>query len=112
MLFTLSPDYLYKELTAILMKAERREERKRPTVTSYSEVLYVLNTDLNNVFLSGGEYPLLFLFFIYLFFALALRPNAGHGLLILEVFLITHNDAPQSVGILWTSDHLVAETSI
>jgi hypothetical protein len=25
--------------------------------------------------------------------------------------LITHNDAPQSVGILWTSDQLVAETS-
>jgi hypothetical protein len=26
-------------------------------------------------------------------------------------FLITHNDVPQSVGLLWTSDHLVAETS-
>ena len=26
-------------------------------------------------------------------------------------FLITHNDAPQSVGLLWTSDQLVAETS-
>jgi hypothetical protein len=26
-------------------------------------------------------------------------------------FLITHNDAPQSVRILWTSDQLVAETS-
>jgi hypothetical protein len=26
-------------------------------------------------------------------------------------FLITHNDAPKSVGLLWTSDHLVAETS-
>jgi hypothetical protein len=26
-------------------------------------------------------------------------------------FLITHNDAPQSVGILWTSDQSVAETS-
>jgi hypothetical protein len=26
-------------------------------------------------------------------------------------FLITHNDAPHSVGILWTSDHLVAENS-
>jgi hypothetical protein len=26
-------------------------------------------------------------------------------------FLITHNDAPQSVGILWTSDQLVAQTS-
>jgi hypothetical protein len=41
----------------------------------------------------------------------ALRPNADHGLLILEVFYITHNDAPQSVGLLWTSDQLVAETS-
>ena len=26
-------------------------------------------------------------------------------------FYITHNDALQSVGILWTSDQLVAETS-
>jgi hypothetical protein len=26
-------------------------------------------------------------------------------------FLITHNDTPHSVGILWTSDQLVAETS-
>ena len=26
-------------------------------------------------------------------------------------FLITHNDASQSVGLLWTSDQLVAETS-
>ena len=26
-------------------------------------------------------------------------------------FWITHNDAPQSVGLLWTSDQLVAETS-
>ena len=41
-----------------------------------------------------------------------LRPNAGHGLLTLEVFYITHNDdAPQSVGLLWTSDQLVAQTS-
>jgi len=26
-------------------------------------------------------------------------------------FWITHNDAPQSVGLIWTSDQLVAETS-
>jgi hypothetical protein len=26
-------------------------------------------------------------------------------------FLITHKDAPQSVGLLWTSDQSVAETS-
>ena len=47
---------------------------------------------------------------VFIYFV-ALRPNAVHGLLILEVFLITHNDAPQSVGLLWTSDQLVAETS-
>jgi hypothetical protein len=28
-----------------------------------------------------------------------------------EVLSITHNDAPLSVGLLWTSDQLVAETS-
>ena len=28
-----------------------------------------------------------------------------------RIFLITHNDAAQSVGLLWTSDQLVAETS-
>jgi hypothetical protein len=64
----------------------------------------------------------------------ALQPSAGYGLLWLcsparsmascgsaaqrglwpprpRGFLITHNDAPQSVELLWTSDHLVAETS-
>jgi hypothetical protein len=29
----------------------------------------------------------------------------------LRGFLITHNDAPLSVGLLWTSDQLVTETS-
>ena len=29
----------------------------------------------------------------------------------LRGFLVTHNDAPQSVGLLWTSDQSVAETS-
>jgi len=28
-----------------------------------------------------------------------------------QPFLITHSDAAQSVGLLWTSDQLVAETS-
>jgi hypothetical protein len=41
----------------------------------------------------------------------ALQPSAGYGLLVLRGFLITHNDAPQSVGHLWTSDQPVAETS-
>jgi hypothetical protein len=47
----------------------------------------------------------------YLLFSLALQPSAGYGLPVLLGFLITHNDAPQSVGLLWTSDQLVAETS-
>jgi len=42
-------------------------------------------------------------------FPVALRPNAGHGFFILEVPR-TH-DTPVSVGLLWTSDQLVAETS-
>jgi hypothetical protein len=28
-----------------------------------------------------------------------------------RAFVITHSDAPQSVGLLWTSDQLVADTS-
>jgi hypothetical protein len=38
----------------------------------------------------------------------ALQPSAGYGLLVTRVSLITHNDAPQSIGLLWTSDQLVA----
>jgi len=34
----------------------------------------------------------------YIHFLVALRPNAGHGLLILEVSR-SHNDSPQSVGL-------------
>jgi hypothetical protein len=43
--------------------------------------------------------------------SLALQPSAGYGLLVPRGFLITHNDAQQSVGLLWTSDQLVTETS-
>ena len=39
-------------------------------------------------------------------------PPVGHGLLIHGVFEITHNDAAQSVGLLWTSDQPEAQTSI
>jgi hypothetical protein len=38
-------------------------------------------------------------------------PVAGFSLLVFRGFLMTHNDAPQSVGLLWTSDQSVAETS-
>jgi len=39
-------------------------------------------------------------------FILALRSNAGYGLLIHEV-----SRSHTTVGLLWTSDHLVAETT-
>jgi hypothetical protein len=38
-------------------------------------------------------------------------PVAGFSLLVFRGFLITHNDATQSVELLWTSDQSVAETS-
>jgi len=44
------------------------------------------------------------------FLSVALWPNTGHGLLILEVSR-SHTTMHQSVGFLWTSDQLVAETS-
>jgi hypothetical protein len=47
---------------------------------------------------------------IVVLFSLALQPSAGYGLLVSRGFLITH-DAPHSVGLLWSSDQLVAETS-
>jgi hypothetical protein len=43
--------------------------------------------------------------------SLALQSSAGYGLLVTRRFVITHNEAPQTVGLLWTSDQLVAETS-
>jgi hypothetical protein len=52
-----------------------------------------------------------FLLSFFLSFKMALQPCAGYGLLVPRGFLITHNDAPQSVGLLWTSDQLVTETS-
>jgi len=47
-------------------------------------------------------------YFVCLF--LARQPPLGQGLLIHEVSR-SHSDAPHSVGLLWTSDRLVAETS-
>jgi len=44
-----------------------------------------------------------------LFFFAAPRPNASHGLLILEVCR-SHSDTQRLVGLLWTSDQLIAET--
>jgi hypothetical protein len=65
-------------------------------------------------YLHFGHYrflPHAFQLIIHLLFSPALQPNAGSGLLVTRGFLITHNDAPQSVELLWTSDQLVAETS-
>jgi hypothetical protein len=48
---------------------------------------------------------------LWLWPPVALQPSAGYGLLESRGFLVTHNDTPHSVGLLWTSDQLVAETS-
>jgi hypothetical protein len=49
--------------------------------------------------------------YLFFLFPLALQPSAGYGLLVSRGLLITHSDAPQSVGHLWTSDQLVAKTA-
>ena len=50
--------------------------------------------------------------FLCLFLARQPPPPVGHGFLIHEVSRShTQNDAPQSVGFLWTSDQLVAQAS-
>jgi hypothetical protein len=53
------------------------------------------------------------LVFMYLFIIIFSGSAAQRGLWPHRPrgFVITHNDAPQSVGLLWTSDQLVAETS-
>ena len=45
-----------------------------------------------------------------LFFLVALRPNAGGPSLSWD-FQITHNDVSQSVGLLWSSNQLIIDTS-
>jgi hypothetical protein len=44
------------------------------------------------------------------FFPMAQQPLVGQGLLIIESSL-SHSDTPHLVGLLWTRDQLVAETS-
>jgi hypothetical protein len=42
----------------------------------------------------------LLLLLLLLLFSLALQPSAGYGLLVTRGLLVTHNDVPQSVGLL------------
>jgi hypothetical protein len=67
----------------------------------------LLNTSM--VYVSKQPFSVLLL--LLLLFSLALQPSAGYGFLVSRGFLITHNGEPQSVGLFWTSDQLVAETS-
>ena len=64
----------------------------------YSEVLYVPE------YMFSWRFNPLWLYFP--------QPgSAGFSLLVFRGFLISHNDAPRSVGLLWPSDQSVAETS-
>ena len=48
--------------------------------------------------------------YIYVFFTMSQQPPVDQGLLIVE-YSRSHSDTPHSVGLLWTSDQPVAETS-
>jgi hypothetical protein len=47
---------------------------------------------------------------MYLFISMGQQPLLGQGLLIIEASQ-SHSDTPHSVGLLWASDHPVAEIS-
>ena len=49
--------------------------------------------------------------YIFFFFSCGAAAQRGPGSPHSWGFLITHNDASESVGLLWMSDQLVAETS-
>jgi hypothetical protein len=55
------------------------------------------------------KFKVITLFLRMFLLSLALQPSAGYGRS--RCFLITYNDAPLSVGLIWTSDQLVAEIS-
>jgi len=61
-----------------------------------------------NIFFNQLEYYIIFKNIPTFFFLVALRPNAGHGLHIVEV---SRSHTSQPVGLLWKSDQPVAETS-
>jgi hypothetical protein len=69
---------------------------------------YISISLLHFVYLILGLFVFLALQPLWLYFH---SPVAGFSLLVFEVLLITHSDAPQSIGLLWTSDQSVAETS-
>ena len=57
------------------------------------------------------KFIVLGILFIYTsMFYMAQQPPVGQGLLTVEASR-SHSDTPQSVGLLWTRDQLVAETS-
>jgi hypothetical protein len=74
-------------------------------------IILYYDQQMQNIFANcafvGHSTKLLFIFFIFSGSAAqrGLWPPRPRG------FLFTHNDVPQSVGLLWTSDQLVAETS-
>jgi hypothetical protein len=76
-----------------------------------------LNVSLSKKFSASyyhGLYVIVLLLYYIIFIIIIFSGSAAQpGLQPLRsrVLVITYNDAPQSVGLLWTSDQLVAETS-
>ena len=72
----------------------------------------IIFRDLTTLAVIGVHFVCLFVFVALQPIVVVLsQPGSGLQLLHFRGFLITHNDATQSVGLLWTSDQSVAETS-
>jgi len=73
-----------------------------PQYVFYVSTKYIIDMEFSNISMSDDD--------LWIVFPVALQPNGGHGLLILEVCR-SHSDATQSIGLLWMSDQLITETS-
>ena len=83
----------HKSITAI------RDPLKSTVASISSRITHRVRFDIQNAYFNEA----------YSYFNhVALRPNARHGLLILEVYR-SHSDSPQSARLLWTSDQFVAD---
>jgi hypothetical protein len=58
---------------------------------------HVFDENLGHLYICSSA---LLLLLLLLLFSLALQPSVGYALLVTQGFSITHNNAPQSVGLL------------
>jgi hypothetical protein len=98
--------YAYVDFLHILRQGNNINNYVSSTNSQSCSVSVSYTGNMHTTWVAGSRKPSIFLF------PMARQPLGGLGRLIFQGFTITHFlDTPHSVGLLWTSDQLVAETS-